>query len=72
MASNIKIERVRHGYSQQILADHIGVSMNTLRSYEEDPMNVPGNKLVELARHFHVSTDYLLGLTEDRGEEVEE
>jgi len=66
MASNIKIERVRHGYSQQILADHIGVSMNTLRSYEEDPMNIPGEKLVALAKHFHVSTDYLLGLKEER------
>lgn len=66
MASNIKVERVRHGYSQTILAERIGVSLTTLRSYEEDPMNVPGDKLVALAEHFHVSTDYLLGLKEER------
>ena len=46
-----------------------GISTSALSSYEKDElMDIPHSSIVALAKHYHVSTDYLLGLTENRSE----
>ena len=62
-------ERIRelyedHGYSQKEFADFLGISTAQLRRYEKDPdQSIRSDLLITMAKHFHVSTDYLLGLT---------
>ncbi len=66
---SISGERIRelyedHGYSQKEFADFLGISTAQLRRYEKDPdQSIRSDLLILMAKHFHVSTDYLLGLT---------
>ena len=52
--------RKARGYSQQDVANLIGVGRTTYLKYENGD-NKPTRKINELARLFQVSTDYLLG-----------
>lgn len=62
-------ERIRElyedlGYSQKEFADFLGISTAQLRRYEKDPdQPIRSDLLIVMAKHFHVSVDYLLGLT---------
>ncbi|WP_288840695.1 helix-turn-helix domain-containing protein [uncultured Mitsuokella sp.] len=55
--------RKARGYSQQDVANLIGVGRTTYLKYENGD-NKPTRKINELARLFQVSTDYLLGNTD--------
>lgn len=55
--------RKARGYSQQDVANLIGVGRTTYLKYESGD-NKPTRKINELARLFQVSTDYLLGNTD--------
>lgn len=57
---NIKIERVKKNLSQRELAEMIGISLPTMRKYEEEPMAADGKTLCKMATIFECSTDYLL------------
>lgn len=48
------------------VAEIIGVNKSTVSSYENGGRQPSYDILVSLARLFRVSTDYLLGLTDDR------
>jgi len=51
--------RVRKGWSQQALAERVGVRQKQISSYERG-INVPsGEILIALARAFDISLDYL-------------
>lgn len=63
---NIKVERVRKNITQSELAEAIGISTNTLQKYEKGIDKIPSGKLIAMAELFDCSTDYLLGLTEER------
>lgn len=51
------------GETQQELADAIGITRQSLSRYEIAARTVNVDVLGALAQHFHVSTDYLLGLS---------
>ena len=59
--------RKEHGYrNRDAFAAELGIPANTLRNYEMD-IREPGFPfLIKMSQLFHVSTDYLLGLTEER------
>ena len=59
--------RKEHGYrNRDTFAAELGIPANTLRNYEMD-IREPGFPfLIKISQFFHVSTDYLLGLTEER------
>ena len=49
------------------LAEETGIASSTLGSYESDDYkDISHTNLVILAEYYHVSTDWLLGLTESR------
>lgn len=50
--------------SQQDVADAIGVKRETVRNWENGTRQIKAPDLVKLARHFEVSSDYLLGLSD--------
>lgn len=49
--------------SQQCIADILNISQRTYSHYENGSRNIPIEVLVGLSRYYHVSVDYLLGLT---------
>lgn len=58
--------RKRAGYTQQELADEIGVSRRQIAYYESESPHPPANLLVDLAEALGVTTDALLGRTRGR------
>lgn len=56
------------GYTQQQLADEIGVSRRVIAYYEAESEHPPANLLVDLGRALNVSVDELLGLAPKRRE----
>ena len=57
-------------YSLRIEKKLIGLAISAVSSYESGSRYPSFETLIKLARIFHVSTDYLLGLTEKRSIDV--
>lgn len=57
---NIEAERARKGLSNDMLANHLGVTRKTLYNWINKG-EIPESKLVQMADFFGCSTDYLLG-----------
>lgn len=58
----IKELRLKAGLTQQQLAERIWVSKAAISNYELYERNPSPEILIKLAKVFHVSTDYLLGI----------
>ena len=52
--------------TQQELAAKLNIRQSTLSQYENGQRQIPLNTLIRLALLFDTSTDYLLGLTNER------
>ena len=61
----LKELRLTKKMSQQILADLIGVSRSTVAMWETSSSQPDNDCLLKLSDIFEVSTDYLLGRTDD-------
>lgn len=57
--------RKDHGYTRVEFADKIGIPYTTLRNYETNAREPGHSFLIQMANEFNVSTDYLLGLSND-------
>lgn len=64
--NNIASERVRLGLSQVDLAKKLNVGVRTLRGWENNPMRIPASALLKMSDLFNCTTDWLIGLTEER------
>ena len=60
--TNIKALRERKGWSQQALAEKIGVKQSTIAAYEAGRNEPKIAVLIQLATCFDVSLDHLVGL----------
>ena len=49
--------------TQQEIADYLGTSQTMYARYERGANEMPIRHLVKLAQYYHVSLDYLCGLT---------
>jgi len=54
--------RMSFGWTQVQLAQKLGITKQTVSNWENDNIQPSIEMLVRLAKLFHVSTDYLLGL----------
>ena len=63
---NIASERVRICLTQEGLADHLGVTRQTVLRWENGKTNPPTSAVYMMANLFGCSTDYLLGITDER------
>lgn len=52
-----------HDLKQKVVAAHLGLSQQTYSNYENGRREIPVWVVVELAKYYKVSTDYLLGTT---------
>ena len=59
-----KQERERNGLTQSELAELLGVSQQTISKYENGSREPDLENLIRMSKIFHVTTDYLLGLSE--------
>lgn len=57
--------RKANGLSQRELGEAVGLSHKAISTIESGTRGTTVDKLVEIAFYFHVSTDYLLGITDD-------
>ena len=55
--------RKLHGDKQADLAEKLGVSIAAVRSWEQDKSSPSHETLVDICKMYHVSADYLLGLS---------
>jgi transcriptional regulator with XRE-family HTH domain len=53
------------GLNQKELGEVLGLSQKAISTIESGSRSTTIDKLVILAEYFHVSTDYLLGITDD-------
>jgi len=52
--------------TQSALAELLHIRQNALSQYETGQRQIPLSLLIQVAAFFHTSTDYLLGLTDER------
>ena len=52
--------------TQSELADHLHIRQNTYSQYENGQRQIPLELLIALAKYYGTSTDYILGLTDER------
>ena len=57
--------REDHDKTQQDIADVLGTSQTMYARYERGANELPVRHLIKLAEYYHVSTDYLLGRSND-------
>lgn len=60
LGTRIAMLRKQNGISQKELAERLGVSASSIGMYEQGRREPSGDRLVEMAAIFCVSTDYLL------------
>ena len=70
MGEKLKSLRIEKNLTQKQVADRIGLAISAVSSYESGTRYPSYDVLVKLARIFHVSTDYLLGITNTRNIDV--
>ena len=59
-----RLLELRGEESQQDLADAIGVSRSLVKAWESGDRKIKIDDLISLSKHFHVSADYLLGMSD--------
>lgn len=61
----IKSLRLQRNWSQEELARRVGVKKSSISAYENDTRQPSYDVLIDLAKTFDVSTDYLLEMEND-------
>ena len=66
----MEIKRIRdlredNDKTQQQIAEVLNMHRSVYRRYENGERETPAWVIVKLAEYYHVSTDYLLGLSDD-------
>lgn len=63
MGEKLKSLRIQYKLTQKQVAERIGLAVSAVSSYESGTRYPSYESLVKLSRIFHVSTDFLLGIT---------
>lgn len=56
----LKVERKAHNFTQQFVADNIGVSLRAYQQYEQGKFEPNIERLILLADLFGITVDYLI------------
>ncbi len=70
--SRLREWRDKRGYTQEELADLLGVSYQQIWRYESGKNDPTGDSLARMAKLLQITTDYLLGLVDDPAGHLEE
>ena len=64
----LKELRSIHGFTQQDVANKLGLKREQYRRYEVGINEMKATHIIKLCKLFHVSSDYLLGLSDDKNQ----
>ncbi len=64
-AQRVREVRKLNGETQKTLGDCIGMKANNVSEMENGVKTTTAEKIARICRHYHVSADYLLGLSDD-------
>lgn len=70
--SRFKELRLEKGVTQGRLAKALGTSQQTISRIEAKNETVPTDLLINASKYFNVSVDYILGLTDERFNQISE
>ena len=62
----LKELRTKSGYKQEEICSLLGMKIGTYRNYEQGIREMNGETLIRFANYFNVSTDYILGRSDDQ------
>ena len=62
----LKELRKDQGMTQADLAEHLSLSVQTIKTYEQGRSDPDDNTKLKIARLFNISLDYLLGATDEQ------
>ena len=65
MYQRLRELREDHDKTQKDIASMLNISQTTYSRYESGALDSPSATIIRLARFYHVSTDYLFGLTDE-------
>ncbi len=68
--SRLKDLRMSRGFTQMKMARELGTSQQTISRIEYKDDMIPTDILIKAAKYFNVSVDYILGLTEEKHNQV--
>ena len=66
MRLRIKDLREDNDVTQETIATFLNIKQSTYSQYENGKRQIPLEALIKLAKYYNTSTDYLLGLTDER------
>lgn len=58
--------REDHDLTQQQVANYLGTSQTMYARYERGANELPIRHLIQLCKLYHISADYILGLTDQK------
>ena len=64
-AERLKYLREKRGLLQKVVAKDLYISNTTLSNYEQNVCSPNPELIVRIAKYFHTSCDYLLGMTDN-------
>ena len=64
-AERLRNLRLNRNVMAKTMAENLGISYRNYQRYEKGEMDPPASKTIFLADFFNVSTDYLLGRTDN-------
>lgn len=72
LASRLREMRKQNKLTQTQLAEKVGTQKGTISNYENDYSTPPNDMLKKLSKVLNISSDYLLGITEEKSDYVKE
>lgn len=70
-AGRLKLLRQEKHVTQKFMGELLGCTASNYQKMEYGEVNIPITSLIILADYFGVSTDYLLGLTDEKQRSVQ-
>lgn len=63
--NNLRMLRAKHKLSQSEIAEILETTQQHYSCYENGKNEIPVRHIIKICKHFGISADWLLGLTED-------
>lgn len=61
LGNRLKYYRKLYGYSQEYIAQHLGVTFQQIQKYESGQNNIPIERLIMFTKLLHLSLEEILG-----------
>ena len=64
--NRLKFLRTEKGESLEKIANYLNVTIQTISNYENEKRDMSPDTIIKLSTYFNVTTDYLLGKSDER------